>query len=205
MSSFVTHIVIAKKLLNKLNITDRRKYYLGTSLPDIRKLGNIERDVTHFKEPTIREILEEKDDHKKGVLLHLLLDKKRFGYYKRNNIFSLFPSEDFHIKDNLSKLVEDMILYKKVDNWIEISEYLLDTNNYTDWEITDEDIKKWNEIIRAYINQGKGINLYAIKPLGYDEQRIGRINKIATELIKDTRIVRRVENFYKEIEKILAK
>jgi hypothetical protein len=50
MAAPITHIALAEKLYGQY-FSDKNKqdFFVGTSLADIRYLGTIERDKTHFK------------------------------------------------------------------------------------------------------------------------------------------------------------
>ncbi|HPR92239.1 MAG TPA: hypothetical protein PLR64_03240, partial [Candidatus Dojkabacteria bacterium] len=60
MAAPITHIVLSEKVLKKFfPRTEKKKFLIGTSLPDIRYLGVVDRNATHFnkvKFPLIKDM-----------------------------------------------------------------------------------------------------------------------------------------------------
>ncbi len=48
MASSIIHIAIAKKVLEEVDVEDRKDYFLGAIAPDIAKQIGINRDISHF-------------------------------------------------------------------------------------------------------------------------------------------------------------
>ncbi len=56
MASAIIHLAIAKELEHKLNIVNKKDYYLGAIAPDISKQIGESREESHFIRNTIDEI-----------------------------------------------------------------------------------------------------------------------------------------------------
>lgn len=48
MASSIIHVAIAKKVLEKVKVADKRDYFLGAIAPDIAKQIGLNRDISHF-------------------------------------------------------------------------------------------------------------------------------------------------------------
>ena len=108
MSAPITHIVIAKELLDTQPDTfSKRDFFIGTSFPDIRYLKVIERDKTHNPKTTLSEVLNTTNSFRSGLLFHSLVDEVREKSIQDNDIYSLIPKLKY-ITQAL-KLVEDEI------------------------------------------------------------------------------------------------
>jgi hypothetical protein len=85
-----THIYIAQRLESDLNVEDPEKYYLGSSIPDVRYFAGIPREQTHFPRKRIRSVFGGKADISflKGYDVHLGLDE----YTEKTKIYRKVPT-----------------------------------------------------------------------------------------------------------------
>ena len=78
MAGPIGHIVLALSLLNgPLADKDRAAFMLGTTFPDIRYLGVIERGKTHNNHATWQNVQTESSSFKAGMDFHALVDRGR--------------------------------------------------------------------------------------------------------------------------------
>ena len=90
MASAIIHLAVASEITKKIK-RDPSKYLLGAIAPDIARIIEIDRDVTHFKsktqeEPNINAFLNKykknlTDDFVFGYYIHLLTDYFWFKYF----------------------------------------------------------------------------------------------------------------------------
>ncbi len=149
MAAPVTHIVLTDKVYTKhFSNKNKDEFYVGTSLPDIRYLGVIDRDKTHYKNISLKDVLNN-NPFGAGLMFHSLVDEVREKFMVRNNYYSLFPKSQ--LLTQASKVIEDRVLYDKVDNWTEIVGYFDKTyKGELNLGIESKDIKKWHQLLRNY-------------------------------------------------------
>ena len=99
MASTIIHMAIAKELEDKLEIKDKKDYYLGSIAPDIAKQIGLKRNISHFS-----------DNIRKGIP-DLKLFIKRYPMFKYNS-FNL----GYFIHLYTDKIWDEDILNKIVSN-----------------------------------------------------------------------------------------
>ncbi len=77
MATPITHVVLTDKIYNKFfSDKNKKEFFIGTLLPDIRYLKVIERNKTHFENLAISD-LKDDDSFLSGMKFHSILDKTR--------------------------------------------------------------------------------------------------------------------------------
>lgn len=110
MASAIIHLAIAKKLLNDLNVENRKDYYLGSIAPDISKQIGYSKVSTHFlihtkpDVPNITMFLNKypnfiNNSFELGYFIHLYTDKLWFNGFLDRLIY-----------DNSIKLLDGTII-----------------------------------------------------------------------------------------------
>jgi len=126
MGSAVMHLCIGKNIAKKMNNSDRKEFILGNLAPDLSKLINQSRYVSHFlKKITINDSEREVPDLDKfikkykdrlnepfiqGYLCHLISDDIWFRDYIPNHVVSI--TED-----------KQQILLRDIDDYIPYDEF----------------------------------------------------------------------------------
>ena len=107
MAAPITHIVLTDKVFNK-HFSDKEKeeFYVGTSLADIRYLGVVERDKTHFKNLSLQDVIND-NSFDAGLKFHSLVDEVREQFMRKHDYYSLFPKSE--LLSQASKVLEDII------------------------------------------------------------------------------------------------
>lgn len=150
MSAPASHIVFADKIFTKFfPDKDRAAFLVGTSFPDIRYLGVIDRDKTHFPINELSEV-EDESSFITGMRFHALLDSISSEYRKSTNMHSLFPDSKFI--SQAVKFWEDKILYNTIGDWEEIRgffEVVYEEEKL--FGIKDEDLRKWHTLLQSYL------------------------------------------------------
>jgi hypothetical protein len=147
----ITHIVLADKVFEKyFPKKSKGSFYIGTSFPDIRYFGVIERDKTHFYPHNISQ-LEKLSSFETGLKFHALVDKVRENFVRSKKIYSLLPDSPFITQ--AIKFFEDRMLFEERANWEEII-YYFDTilDEEIAFGIKMKDLKKWHEYLKSYFS-----------------------------------------------------
>lgn len=179
MAGPVTHVILADKVFTKyFQGMDRGDFIVGTSLPDIRYLGVVERNKSHFKNVVIKE-LTVLSSFEAGFKFHSLVDMAREDYLKNSEYYSLFPASN--LLTQASKVFEDRVLYNKLNNWGEIINYF--DRIYKDelnLRISEEAIGKWHKILKNYFSHKSKDedNIALTTEMGFSKERAEEMNNI---------------------------
>lgn len=205
MASPITHAILTQKVFDKLfSEKNKKEFFIGTCFPDIRYLGVVKREETHFDNVTLKEVLS-LDSFNAGLKFHSLVDEVRETYLIKKNYYSFFPKSE--LKFTGAKVLEDRILYDKVSQseWKEIAGYFNKTDaNEGKFGILQTDINKWHGFLQAAF-LGKPNEEHNIKitlKLGFPRQRAEEINNVIrnSDVKKATQIIL---NFYNDFESLL--
>lgn len=152
MAAPITHLVFASKTHQKhFAHLDRDAFFIGTTFPDIRYLGVIDRKKTHLEHmPFFR--ISRTDAFRAGFQLHTFLDIERERFFSDCGISELFPQTPEAIQ--ALKLYEDELIYDQMEDWEKIVTFF-DTIHPQELTkgISEQDVKEWHEIIQGYISQ----------------------------------------------------
>ncbi|MEX0940078.1 MAG: hypothetical protein WDZ41_01860 [Candidatus Babeliales bacterium] len=156
MAGPITHILLALKLFNigmlDSNTVDIKQFLVGTSFPDIRYLGVIERHKTHPAKISWNEIKNEQSSFTAGLKFHALIDQIREEFMIKNNAYELFDKNP--LLSQCLKLTEDKFLYNKLNDWQLIASLFDDIlKEELAFDITKKDIEKWHLILKWYFSQ----------------------------------------------------
>lgn len=149
MAAPITHIVLSEKVLkNFFPRTEKKKFFIGTSLPDIRYLGVVDRNATHFnkvKFPLIKDM----DSFNKGLIFHSIIDSVREELLLSKDLYSIMPKSKY-ITQSI-KLLEDQVLYNKIKNWSGICNYFKEIlTEERNLGIDKESIRLWHNLLIDY-------------------------------------------------------
>ncbi|KKT78257.1 MAG: hypothetical protein UW75_C0047G0007 [Parcubacteria group bacterium GW2011_GWF2_44_8] len=204
MAAPATHIVLADKIFDKyFHGKDKKVFYVGTSFPDIRYMGIIDREKTHFGNLTLR-VLQSLSSFEAGLKSHSLVDRVREEFMKSRGVYSLVPESQF-ITQSL-KFFEDKVLYEKRSDWNEITPFFKDvTKDELSFGLKGSDIEKWHQFLQMYFTSGpndQNIRTFVAT--------IGKPNEMAVEIIRLTKSMEDnaqlrniVEDFYENFEELV--
>lgn len=154
MAAPIAHIFCALALITSgtIQVDDMRAFIIGTSFPDIRYLGVVERETTHVHNVTWNDVLNAPTSFLQGLLLHSLLDEKRESFVEEHELYAALNTKKFSTQ--VLKLYEDMQLYSRVDDWPQIITYF-DTilPEEQTYGITTKDIEIWHALLQTYCAQ----------------------------------------------------
>jgi hypothetical protein len=122
---------------------------------------------------------------------------------RKHDYYSLFPKSELLTQS--SKVLEDRILYDKVDGWSEIISYFDKTlEGELDLGINEKDIKRWHRLLHSYFaNKPEDKDTISFTtgmgfPLERAQEIVNVINGADTEKARET-----VLDFYNDFEKLL--
>ena len=185
MPSPITHIVLAEKVFEKhFSQKNKKEFFIGTSLPDIRDFDNIDRDKTHFSGLKLTDIKKE-DSFEAGFKFHSLVDEAHDHFFslKENPFFR----EPIHITATSLKFFEDEFFYNQLSNWREIANFF-DTLLEEEFKYDDRsDIFAWHQSLKEY---------FVLAPNFESRSNFLKTSDFSTDLAKE------VEAFIEQMKKM---
>jgi len=149
----IGHIFLALQVLaGPLQHFDKQQFIIGTSFPDIRYLGSINRNHTHFKGTTFPMIKTEPNAFRAGMLFHSFVDEKHAAYIKEQKLLSYIPKTSY--KTILLKIAEDKVLIPYLDHEEYVAYFDTILLEETTFGIPMDDITRWHAILQTYCNHG---------------------------------------------------
>jgi hypothetical protein len=152
MPGLLTHIVIALSLVSgDLKEEAKNDFFIGTVFPDIRYLGVVDRNKTHKKDVTWKDVANEKSWFQKGFLLHSLVDEL-FDEFVTKNYSSVSTKNS---PDGLVaiKVFQDLTLAKKSpdSDWKTVEAYFdKSCPEESEFEIDKDKLLMWHKFVQQY-------------------------------------------------------
>lgn len=205
MAAPATHILLAQRVFQKYFSTQNpQDFYVGTSFPDIRYLGHIDRQQTHFTSPVLAE-LTTLPAFEAGLKFHALVDVVRENFVRSRNAYSLVPESPYLTQ--ALKLFEDQVLYERIATWPEIVglfDEVLPAE--TAYPVPLTDIQNWHRFLQAYLSHqpdSQSIRTFVAA--------IGRPAEMAEEMIRLVEVMKQsqelkqiVVEMYENFEQLLV-
>lgn len=161
------HVTLGEKWLAVYapEYTDEQKklFLLGTVFPDIRYLGVIKREKTHYKGMTLAKVYAETSPFKRGMLFHSFVDEFRERCVRQSGIEKILKEIPRKQQGTFLKLVEDQILHGQY-RWPEFKKYLISI---------PEDEKQFGLEISALTQWHTALSLYFATTPGNILQQVG--------------------------------
>lgn len=148
------HIALGNKWLSTFapNYSEQEKklFLLGTVFPDIRYLGTVKRNQTHYQEVTLEKVYAQTTPFMRGVYFHSFVDEYREKYIRQHDVMKKVASIPRALQGTFLKVVEDEMLHPKHD-WSEFRLYLSSIPNEEKiLDITDETLTQWHTGLTFY-------------------------------------------------------
>lgn len=205
MAAPTTHIVLAEKVWSKFfGEKDRGKFMVGTSFPDIRYLGVIDRDKTHFEKIELSEIMSCKS-FEAGMKFHSLVDRIREKFVTDAGMYDLFIDSPY--KTQAMKLFEDKLLAKKIGDRVVTAGYFKTIyDEERQYGIEEIQIIKWHEMLNNYFlstenNTSVSSFIGAIK---VPEGALGEILRVIDNIRSVEKVTKIVSDLYEGFDELLA-
>ncbi|MFA5926204.1 MAG: hypothetical protein WC831_04710 [Parcubacteria group bacterium] len=182
MAYQISHVVYAKKYLEKNPRSDADAFMLGTLFPDVRKVApEIRRRDTHFILQELNPDFSKLSPFRAGWKFHLWCDMRREEILNGYEFYSLGEITDY--EDGLTaKLLEDELVYERYNNWEKLC-YLL--NNPPAIEsslpVSQETIERWYAVIAKYFEKkpdDRTIKIFLMKQPSFADDAEGIIDSL---------------------------
>ena len=204
MPAPISHIVLAEKIFEKYFAgMNREKFLLGTSFPDIRRMGNIERGKTHLDKICFEDLRDE-NPFMAGYKFHSLVDKTMDNYREVTELYPLFSSLGY--QDASMKVFADIVLYDRVKGWeeiIKIFEKIADEE--LQFGVEKEVVRRWHEKLMKYFAQKpenvERISKLISEPIEVSEEIYRTINEVSDR----EKAVKLIEGYYDNFEEIIKR
>lgn len=205
MAAPITHIVLADKVFDKyFPKSDKKQFYVGTSFPDIRYLGVIDRERTHFSHQTLKGLVDS-NTFIAGAKFHSLVDEVREKYMKDKDLYSYFPGSKFLTQ--AVKIFEDRVLYGEVRNWDEITHFFDGVQaGELKYDLSEKDIERWHVLLRNYFSQPPNADLIIkkfISDMGRPEEMSDEIIRVLGNIKHVDTATKIVKDFYNGFESLI--
>lgn len=205
MAAPITHIVLAEKIFDKYFSTKNKKeFYVGTSFPDIRYLGVIDREKTHFDRPNIGDILNS-ESFLAGMKFHSLVDQVRESFMLGRNLYSLFPKSQFCTQ--AIKVFEDGVLRGKIGGWDGVAHIFDDIdNNELEFGVEKADIARWHLLLRHYFSRPSNETEFVrrfIEDMGRPKEMADEMIRVLKGLKDKAKAEEIVNDFYNSFEELM--
>lgn len=207
MAAPITHIVLSNSVYSKyFSNLDRKEFFIGTCFPDIRYLGCIDREKTHFTDFNMEDFKTKSigDSFMSGVMFHSYVDRVRHNFSNSRGILKRLP-ESVYATQAL-KFLEDMFLYKYIGNWNEYCDYLSSTlDEEVSFGIDESIVVKWHSLISAYLSvfpSYASLNTYATG-MGFSSDVTDEICNVVSLMEKDPIILEYIEDLYTHFDDLL--
>lgn len=204
MSAPVSHLVFGAKILKKLpDIKNEHDFYVGVCFPDIRYLGIIDRNKTHYKVNGFNEV----GTHSpffSGCNCHIFLDTIREDYMQRSGLYSLVPQSKF-VKMAL-KFYEDQLRLADFGQKKNLATFLnVVTPEELSFDLPQKEVEKWHSLVKSYIFSPLGTRDMQILTSNFihGDEISAEILKLVPVLSKENRITSILNSFYHDFEIIL--
>ncbi|MCB9824011.1 hypothetical protein H6802_03585 [Candidatus Nomurabacteria bacterium] len=204
MAAPITHIVLTKKIYNQ-HFSDKsfNDFIIGTSLPDIRYLGTIDRNKTHFPNAALNETKQEKS-FTAGLKLHSIVDRVRENFLLSYDLYSKCPESKF-ITQSI-KFLEDSTLYAKIDNW---ENYIELFNNVLQSELevglNRQTVDYWHRTLQDYFSRqpdNKSIDTF-VKRIKLGQEVADEIKENIEIISKNPEVLNYINSLYKQFEDLV--
>ena len=205
MANQITHIVLAEKVSDQLfNKFDRKSFLVGTVFPDIRYLNVINREKTHPKGLSFKDILDEHNSFIAGLKYHSLVDEVREKYIVEKGVYSLIPPSKFIIQ--ALKTYEDEVLYSNVSDWNQVVSYLDDVlpEERELVEQTDK-VKIWHSSMQEYFKSAPTDESRKdlITGIGLSEEIAIEINRVINQMRQIPEVREAILDLYEKWDSLL--
>lgn len=205
MPTPISHIVLTEKIYDKhFGQKNRKEFYIGTCLPDIRRNAGIKRSEVHFKNLKLEDIKKE-DSFNAGFKIHSLIDELSEKYFKKERIYEMCPEGRYKIHS--LKVVKDRLCYDEIGYWDEFINYLDDIlDAQLQFGIDRGVIEDWHVTLQQYFS--KKPDEFSVGRLFhrvcYSKEDCDEINRLVKEIEKDKKLLSIINSFNLNFEDLLT-
>ena len=129
---------------------EKKLFLLGTVFPDIRYLGVIKRDQTHFKGMTLEKVYAAKSPFTRGMLFHSYVDEFRERCVRQSGIEKRLKEVPRNQQGTFLKLLEDQVLHNTY-KWTEFKRFLLSIpDEEPNFGLETTSLTQWHTALSLY-------------------------------------------------------
>jgi len=204
MAAPITHVAITARVFDKF-FKGRAKedFFIGSLFPDIRYLGVIARDKTHYANITLNDLVGD-DSFLAGVKFHSILDAAREKFMVENDVYALCPRSKY-ITQSL-KILEDEILYKYVKDWQEYINYLKNIlPEEINLGISNKDAQRWHNLLMQYFKKQPNeheVTVFALG-FGFSKEATREINENIADMKNNKKIISMIKSLYRNFDTLI--
>ncbi len=166
----VSHAALAKKFWDHFPQFDNKQksdFIAGTLFPDIRYLVNIPREVTHYENISLDQVLNAPTAFQAGLLFHSYVDDRREIFVIESGIYDYVSQFDCPKIATQLKLAEDEILYGKGD-WKAYRAALKKIHPEERlFGIVETDLQKWHLLLDYSFSYSPASIMWYLSTMGY--------------------------------------
>ncbi len=209
----VMHIILGQQWLNVYapDYTEEEKklFLLGTVFPDIRYLGVIKREQSHFKGVTLQKVLKANNPFQRGMLFHSFVDEYREKFVHRVAIEKKISGVPTQWRGTLLKLVEDQLLHEKY-NWSQIKMFLgTIPEEEKNFGIEAHALTQWHTGLAFYFSATPSfiltqLSLFDQGILSLDAEQVKLWSTLIPQYAGDSHFQKYVDNLLKAFDKEIA-
>lgn len=182
----------------KYTNAQKKEFLLGTFFPDVYYLAECPKEITHFDNVTLHDILNAPSAFQAGLLFHSFVEQERENYVIQNGAYEhILPYNSPRISTQL-KIAEDELLYGTA-NWkicsTAVSTILEDEKTFS---IKPEAIQQWHLALSYYFSYAPSwvlwyLSAQEIGAFDVTPDEMAAVYEIHKGLIKDPFIENHVE------------
>lgn len=208
------HIALGNKWLSffaqEYSEQEKKLFLLGTVFPDIRYLGVVKRNQTHYQDVTLEKVYAQTTPFMRGVYFHSFVDEYREKYIREHDIKKKVSALPRALQGTFLKVVEDEILHAKHD-WSEFRIYLSvipDEEKILD--IQDETLTQWHTGLTFYFTACPSIiltqlSLFEKGILTLDAATVKSWSILVPQYAANPEMIKYLDNFMASFDKTLHK
>lgn len=168
----ITHIVLGERWLQReaphYTQEQRKAFLLGTVFPDIRYLGTIQREKTHYTAVTLKAVREAHSPFHQGVLFHSFVDEFREQWIRQHRIQDALSDIPTKQRKTFLKIVEDQILYARF-SWKNVQMFLnIISTEEKNYGIDEKTLNEWHAGLILYFTASPAVLLTQLGQLDQD-------------------------------------
>ena len=207
MAAQVTHLALSEMIFEKYLVKFNKKdFFIGTTFPDIRYLGHIRREKSHFNNISFTDILEQDNSFHAGILYHSFVDDFRENWMVKNNIYKLIPST--HRATQAVKLFEDRYYYRNINDWRQIISYYEDVlEDELGFDMNKEVVFKWHKALGSYFRATPTLDATAnlINDIGMPSEIRDEILHLIAQMEDNEQLIDIIKQFHDDYNMLIDK
>lgn len=199
----IGHLYFTDKLfavLPKERSVNKNLFIVGTLYPDIRYLGVLERDNTHFSTMTLDDVMQDESPFNAGLKFHSWVDIERERFVENSGIYSVVKEYTSTHPETFLKFIEDELLFNEVER----PSFPTPMEEELKFGVSEKDVAKWHYILSIFTSFKPSTVLWTFEMSGkgfgsISVDEIKRWNQVFSKAVEDDRLKTFVEKLKKDL------